>query len=60
MIPIRDKSSVTMYLVNKHNNLWLTAKIQARALEDNTTKIQISEKLFHEAQDVKIKAERGI
>ena len=61
MIPTRDKSSVTMDLVNKQINLWFTTKIQA--LEDSTTKIQISEKLFHEAQDVvigKVKAERGV
>ena len=61
MIPTSDKSSVTIDLVNKQNNLWFTTKIQA--LEDNTTKIQISEKLFHEAQNIvigKVKAERGV
>ena len=61
MTPTSEKSSVTMDLVNKQNNLWFTAKIQA--LEDNITKIWISEKLFHEAQDVvigKVKAERGV
>ena len=63
MIPTSDKSLLTMDLVNKQNNinLWFTAKIQT--LEDNTTKIIISENLFHEAQDVvigKVKAERGV
>ena len=61
MRPTSDKSLLTMDLVNKQNNLWFTTKIQA--LEDNTTKIQISEKLFHEAQNIvigKVKAERRV
>ena len=47
-------SSVTMDLVNKQNDVWFTAKIQA--LEDNTARIQINEKSplrpRYEAQDV--------
>ena len=61
MRPTSDKSLLTMDLLNKQNNLWFTTKIQA--LEDNTTKIQISEKLFHEAQNIvigKVKAERRV
>ena len=61
MRPTSDKSLLTMDLLNKQNNLWFTTKIQA--LVDNTTKIQISEKLFHEAQNIvigKVKAEREV
>ena len=51
---VLSDSSVTMDLVNKQNDVWFTAKIQA--LEDNTARIQINEKSplrpRYEAQDV--------
>ena len=39
---VLSDSSVTMDLVNKQNDVWFTAKIQA--LEDDTARIQINEK----------------